>query len=59
MFIIVKIKYVNSGNLSDIYDKFNFTTNYIHCITTDTYFIKKHTHIIIFDTYNGTVYSGT
>ena len=53
--IVIKIKYVNSDNMSNICDKLNFTTNYIHCITTDTYFIKQHTHITFFDNCNGTV----
>ncbi len=34
--IIVKIKYVNSDNISDICDKLNITTNYTHFTTTDT-----------------------
>ena len=41
--IVVKIKCVNSGNISDICDKLKYTTNYTHCTTTDTHFIKKHT----------------
>jgi hypothetical protein len=39
--IILKIKYVNFGNMSNICNKLNFITNYTHFITTDTYFIKK------------------
>jgi hypothetical protein len=42
--IIVKIKCVNSDNISDIYDKLNFTTKYTHVITTDIHFIKTHTN---------------
>ncbi len=42
MSIIVKIKCVNSDNMSDICDKLKFTT-------TDTHYIKLHTHITIFD----------
>ena len=42
MSIIVKIKCVNSGNMSEICDKLKFTT-------TDTHFIKVHTYITIFD----------
>jgi hypothetical protein len=53
--IVVKIKCVNSSNMSNIYDKLNFTTNYTYFITTDTYFIKQHTHITFFDNCNGTV----
>ena len=37
--IIVKIKCVNYGNINDIYDKLNFTTNYIHFTTTDTHIL--------------------
>jgi hypothetical protein len=53
--IIIKIKYVNSGNISDICDKLNFITNYIYFTTIDIYFIKTHINIIIFDTFYGTV----
>jgi hypothetical protein len=45
--IIIKIKYVNFDNISDICDKFYFTTIYKYFIITDTQYIKKHTHIII------------
>ena len=38
--IIVKIKCVNSGKISDICDKLNFITNYTYFTTTNTYFIK-------------------
>ena len=53
--IIIKIKYVNSGNISDICDKLNFITNYTYFTTIDIYFIKTHINIIIFDTFYGTV----
>ena len=53
--IIVKIKCVNSGNINDICDKLKFITNYIHFTTIDTYFIKTHTKITIFDTFGETV----
>ena len=43
VFIIVKIKCVNSGNMSDNYGKLNFTTNYTKFTTMDTHFIKPHT----------------
>jgi hypothetical protein len=48
VFIVVKIKCVNSGNISDICDKLNFTTNY-------TNFIKIHINITIFDKFGGMV----
>ena len=32
MFIVVKIKYMNSNNINDICNKFNFTTNYTQFI---------------------------
>ena len=50
--IVVKIKCVKSGNISDICDKLNFITNYTHFTTTDTYFINTHTTITIFDTFD-------
>ena len=60
MFIVVKIKCVNFGRISDICDKVNFTTNYIHFTTSDNILSKythnillKHTNIIIFDTFDG------
>ena len=53
--VVIKIKFVNSGNISDICDKFNFTTNYTYFTTNDKHFIKTHTTIIIFDTFDGTV----
>ena len=49
--IVVKRKYMNSNNISDICDKLNFITNYIHFTILEIQFIKK-THIIIFDTKN-------
>jgi hypothetical protein len=62
VFIVVKIKCVNSDKISDICDKVNFTTNYTHFITPDNilskhtqHFIKTHTNIIIFDTFDRTV----
>jgi hypothetical protein len=53
--IVVKIKYVNSGNISDICDKLNFTTSYTHFTATNTNFIKTHTNITIFYTFGETV----
>jgi hypothetical protein len=45
LFIVVKIKCVNSGNMSDICDKLNFIINYIHFTIIDTDFIKRtHTY---------------
>ena len=49
MSIIVKIKCVNSGNMSEICDKLKFTTTDTYFTTTDTHFIKVHTYITIFD----------
>ena len=54
VFIIVKIKYVNFGNISNIYDKLNFITNYTYFTIIDIYIIKTHISIIIFDTFYGT-----
>ncbi len=53
--IIVKIKCVNFGNISDSCDKLNFTISYTHFTTTNTNFIKTYTNIIIFDIFYGTV----
>ena len=39
--IVVKIKCVNSGNISDICNKLNFTTNYTNFTKTDIKFIKN------------------
>jgi hypothetical protein len=52
MSIVIKIKCVNSNNISDICNKFNFTTNYTYFTITNTNFIKTHINIIIFDTFN-------
>ena len=59
VFIVVKIKCVNSGRICD---KVNFTENYIHFTTLDRHlskhiqhFIRTHMHITIFDTFGGTV----
>ena len=57
VFIIVKIKYVNSDSMSDICDKLNFTINYTQYTTTDKTFIRKHINLIMFDTRNGTLES--
>ena len=46
--IVVKIKYVNSGNINYNCDKLNFTINYTH-------FIKIHTDVTIFYTFDWTV----
>ena len=43
VFIVIKIKYIISSNMSDICDKPNFIINYIHFSTTDTKLIKKYT----------------
>ena len=42
VFIVVKIKCVNSGRISDICDKVNFTTNYTNFTTSDIHFIITH-----------------
>ena len=49
VFIVVKIKYVNSDNIGNICDKFNFTSKYTHFITIDIY-ISKTTYILQFFT---------
>jgi hypothetical protein len=46
--IVVKIKCVNSSNISDICDKLNITTNHIHFTITKTHFIKTHTKLQFF-----------
>jgi hypothetical protein len=53
VFIIIKTKCVNSGKISDIYNKLNFITNYTHCTIREIYFIKIHTYITIFDKSDG------
>ena len=53
MFIIVKIKCMNSNKISDICDKINFTINYTHFTTPDN-ILSKYTQII-FDTFGGMV----
>ena len=55
VFIVVKIKCVNSSNINDICDKLNFTTNYTNFTTINTNFIKTHINIIIFDKFGGMV----
>ena len=42
VFIVMKIKYVNSSRISDICDKVNFTTNYTYFTTSDN-ILSKHT----------------
>ena len=37
-FIVVKIKYINSGNINNICNKFNFTPSYKHFTTSNTNF---------------------
>ena len=43
VFIVVKIKCVNFGRISNICDKVNFTTNYTYFTTPDIHFIKTLT----------------
>ena len=50
VFIIVKIKCVNFGKISDICDKVNFITNYIHYTTADN-ILSKHIQILQFLTH--------
>ena len=50
--IVVKPKYVNFGNMSNICGKLNFITNYTYVIIIDTHLIKTHT---IFDIFSWTV----
>ena len=66
VFIIIKIKYMNSCRISDICNKVNFITklytfyDLINILSKQTqYFIKTYTNIIIFYTFNGTVRYGT
>ena len=47
VFIIVKIKRVNFGKISDICDKVNFITNYTHYTTPDN-ILSKHIQILPF-----------
>ena len=60
VFIIVKIKYVNSGRINDICDKVNFIIKLPIFYNTwqifyqhTQYFFKTHTNITIFDTFDG------
>ena len=43
VFIVVKIKCVNSDNISDICDKLNIITNYTHIPQMTHILLKKHT----------------
>jgi hypothetical protein len=43
--IVIKIKRINSGNISDICDKLNFTINYTH-VQQLTHILSKHTQIL-------------
>ena len=52
VFIVVKIKCVNSSRISDICDKINFTINYIYFTTPDVCSNKTYTNIIIFNTFD-------
>ena len=42
MFIVIKIKCVNSDRINDICNKINFTTNYTYFTIPDIHFIKTH-----------------
>ncbi len=41
VFIIINIKCVHSNNISNIYDKLNFTINYIYFTTINIHLLKK------------------
>ena len=47
MFIVVKVKCVNSGKISDICDKVNFTTNHTHFTILNIH-VSKHIQILRF-----------
>ncbi len=47
VFIVIKIKCVNSDRISDICDKVNFITNYTHFTTLNIH-LSKHTQILQF-----------
>jgi hypothetical protein len=53
--IAVKIKCVNFNNISDIYNKLNFITNYTYFTTTDTHYIETHINITIIETFGETI----
>ena len=55
LFIVVKIKYMNSGRVGDICYKVNFTRYYTHFTTPNMHFIKTHTNITIFYIFDRTV----
>jgi hypothetical protein len=62
VFIILKIKCVNSGRIDDICNKVNFITklhtfyNTLQTFCQNTqHFIKTHTNITIFDTFGKTI----
>ena len=55
VFIVVKTKCVNSGNINGICGKLNFTTKYTCFTINDINFIKKHRHRTIFDASGKTV----
>jgi hypothetical protein len=59
VFIILKIKCVYYGRISDICDKLNFITSYTHFTIPDIY-VSKHTKILQFLTpLTGRSHSGT
>ena len=53
--IIIKIKCVNFGKMSDIRSKLSFIINYTQFTTTDKIFIKTQTLLTVFDTHSRTV----
>ena len=46
---------MNSGKLVIFMIKLTLLQNYTHFIITNKHFIKTHTNIIIFDTFDGTI----
>jgi hypothetical protein len=38
VFIVIKTKYVNSSNISDICHKLNYIINYLHFTINDTFY---------------------
>ena len=43
--IVIKIKYINSDNMSNIYDKLKFIINYTY-LPQQTHILSKNTYIL-------------
>ena len=43
--IVIKIKYINSDNMSNIYDKLKFIINYTY-LSQQTHILSKNTYIL-------------